>query len=140
MEEECIFCKIARGEVKAEKIYEKESVVAFLDVNPKTLGHSLVIPKKHVSRMTDLEDGLIRDVFIATKEVMQMLKRALSSGPDGFNIGINDGEVAGQEIPHMHVNIFPRFRGDKGKSVHYIVNNPPSEDISVTANKIRDKA
>jgi len=131
----CIFCKIAKGEAKAEKIYETENVVSFLDINPRAPGHSLVIPKKHVKRLCCLEDELIADIFIATKEVMKILKKTLN--PDAFNIGINDGEVAGQEIPHLHVNIFPRFRGDEGNPVHSIVSNPPLEKVPETAEKIR---
>ncbi len=133
--EECIFCKIARGEAKAEKIYETESVVSFLDINPRAPGHSLVIPKKHVETLADLGDELVADVSKATKKVVVMLKKALS--PDAFIIGINDGKAAGQEIPHLHVNIIPRFKGDGGKPVHSVVDNPPSEEISEMAEKIR---
>lgn len=133
--EECIFCKIVRREVKAEKIYEAENVLSFLDINPRAPGHSLVIPKKHVETLADLEDELVADVFKATKKVVLMLKKAIH--PDAFIIGINDGRAAGQEIPHLHVNIIPRFRGDGGKPVHGVVDNPPSEEISETAEKIR---
>ena len=133
--EECIFCKIARGGAKAEKIYEAENVVSFLDINPRAPGHSLVIPKKHVETLADLEDELVADVFKATKKVVMMLKKAIY--PDAFIIGINDGKAAGQEIPHLHVNIIPRFEGDGGKPVHSVVNNPPPEEISEIAEKIR---
>lgn len=133
--EECVFCKIARGEAKAEKIYETENVVSFLDINPRAPGHSLVIPRKHVETLADLESELVADVFKATKKVVLMLKKAL--GPDAFIIGINDGKVAGQEIPHLHVNVIPRFKGDGGKPVHSVVNNPPSEEVSEMAEKIR---
>jgi histidine triad (HIT) family protein len=134
--EECIFCKIARREAKAEKIYETENVVCFLDINPRAPGHSLIIPKKHAETLADLENELIADLFKATKRVVVMLKKAIN--PDAFIIGINDGKAAGQEIPHLHVNIIPRFRGDGGKPVHYVVNNPPSEEVSEMAEKIRN--
>ncbi|MFH1328671.1 MAG: HIT family protein [Candidatus Bathyarchaeota archaeon] len=132
---ECVFCRIAEGEEKAEKIYETDSVVSFLDINPKAPGHSLVIPKKHVKLLSDLDERLVVDVFKVTKDVVGILKKALN--PDAFNIGINDGRTAGQEIPHFHVNIFPRFKGDGGRCIRYIVNNPPIEEISETAKKIR---
>ena len=131
---ECVFCKIVEGSLKAERIYETESVLAFLDINPRAPGHSLVIPKKHVSLLADLEDELVADMFIATRETLKILKKALN--PDGFNIGINEGKAAGQEIPHLHVNVFPRFGGDGGKPVHSVVNNPP-ENISEIVDKIR---
>ncbi len=131
---ECVFCKIVEGSLKAERIYETGGVLAFLDINPRAPGHSLVIPKKHVSLLADLEDELVAELFIATREMLKILKKALN--PDGFNIGINEGKAAGQEIPHLHVNVFPRFGGDGGKPVHSVVNNPP-ENISEIAGKIR---
>ena len=134
--EECIFCKIARGEVKAEKIYETENVVSFLDINPRAPGHSLVIPKKHAEKLADLENELVADVFKATKKVVIMLKKALS--PDAFTIGINDGKAAGQEIPHLHVNIIPRFEGDGGKPIHSVVYNPPNKGVSEVAREIKE--
>ncbi len=133
--DECIFCKIVRGEIPAENIYETESTLAFLDINPRSLGHTLVIPKEHVESLGELEDKLVSDVFNTTRDVMDLLKKALN--PHGFNVGINDGAAAGQEIPHLHVNIFPRFSGDGGGPVHAVVSNPPSEEVSETAKKVR---
>lgn len=132
---ECIFCKIARGEEEAEKVYESDKVVAFLDIKPRSPGHTLVMPKKHVEVLTELENELLFEIFKAVKKVENMLKRALN--PDAFNVGINDGKDAGQVIPHLHVNIFPRFEDDKGGPVHLVVDNPPSESISKTAERIR---
>jgi histidine triad (HIT) family protein len=131
----CIFCRIARGEIAAEKIYETDHVMAFLDIRPRAPGHSLVIPKKHVETLADLKNDLVGEVFKAVKEVMKLLKKAIS--PDAFTVGINDGRVAGQEIPHLHVNIFPRFEGDGGKPVHSVVHNPPTEGLSKMGERIR---
>ena len=131
----CIFCKISNGEIRAKKIFETENAISFLDINPRAPGHSLVIPKKHVITLAELEDKLIVEVFKMTREVVKMLKITLS--PDAFSIGINDGKASGQEIPHLHVNIFPRFRDDGGKTVHSIVNNPPSDKISEISEKIK---
>lgn len=132
--EECIFCKIGREEAEAERVYETDDVVAFLDIRPRALGHTLVIPKKHVETLIDLDAELVADVFKVTKKVVEMLKKSIN--PDAFTIGINDGKAAGQEIPHLHVNI-PRFEGDGERPVHAVINNPPSRDISETAEKIR---
>ncbi|MFO7966673.1 MAG: HIT family protein [Archaeoglobaceae archaeon] len=133
----CIFCKIAGGEIPAEKIYETENSIAFLDINPRSPGHTLVIPKEHVESLRELDDNRVSDIFNTTRDVMNLLKKALD--PDGFNVGINDGAAAGQEIPHLHVNIFPRFSGDDGGPVHAVVNNPPSEEVSETAKKVRSQ-
>ncbi|MFN4133556.1 MAG: HIT family protein [Candidatus Hadarchaeales archaeon] len=135
---ECVFCKIARGEIKAEKIYETHSAVAFLDIKPRAPAHTLVIPKSHVETVADLDDELAGEIFKTVRKTVELLKKAIS--PDAFTIGINDGRASGQEIPHLHFNIFPRFFGDGGKPVHAVVNNPPKENISEMAEKIREAA
>jgi histidine triad (HIT) family protein len=106
-----------------------------LDIQPRSPGHILVIPKLHAPKLADLDDDLVAEVFRATKDVVKMLEKALK--PDAFTIGINDGEEAGQVIAHLHVNIIPRFRGDGGSAIHSVVHNPPSEDIRETAERIR---
>ncbi len=132
---ECIFCKIVRGEAGAERLLETEHVVSFLDIQPRSPGHSLVIPKTHAVKLADLDDESAAEVFRVTKEVAKMLESALK--PDAFTIGINDGEAAGQVVPHLHVNIMPRFRGDGGAAIHSVVNNPPSEELGEMAARIR---
>jgi len=132
---ECIFCRIARNEASAERILETEHVVSFLDIQPKSLGHTLVIPKRHATRLADLSNELASEVFKATKDVVGMLEKALK--PDAFTIGINDGVGAGQEVPHLHVNVIPRFKGDGARAIHSVVHNPPREDIMHTAERIR---
>ena len=133
--EDCIFCKIVEGEIESETIHETENVLSFLDAKPRAPGHSLVIPKKHVQYLHKLNDDILGEVFKAAKKVEQKLKKVLD--PDAFTIGINDGEAAGQEIPHLHVNIIPRFRDDGGKPIHAVVNNPPKEEISEIGKKLR---
>ena len=131
----CIFCKIALGEAHAEKIYVTKTVISFLDINPRSRGHSLVIPKKHVQVLADLEDELLVDVVLMVKRVVKSLKNTLNS--EAFTIGINDGEEAGQEIPHLHINIIPRSKTDGGKPVQHVVENPPQEAVSDVAQLIR---
>jgi histidine triad (HIT) family protein len=131
----CIFCKIAGGEAHAEKIYETKTVIAFLDINPRSRGHSLVIPKKHIQALADLEDELLVDVMLMVKRIVKTLKNTLNS--EAFTIGINDGEEAGQEIPHLHINIIPRSKNDGGQPVQHVVDNPPQEAISDLAQMIR---
>lgn len=132
---DCVFCKIVTGEMNSEKIFETEKAFSFLDINPKAPGHSLAVPKKHVKRLTELEDEIVGEIFKVTKKVEKALDSALN--PDGFTIGINDGRAAGQEIPHLHVNLLPRFRDDRGGSIHSIVNNPPEEEIPEIAERVR---
>ena len=133
--EQCIFCQIAHKKASAEMILETEGTVSFLDIQPRSPGHSLVIPKVHAPRLADLDDDLVAEVFRATKDVVKILEKALS--PDALTIGINDGEEAGQVIAHLHVNVIPRFRGDGGRAIHSVIHNPPSESIRETAERIR---
>ncbi len=136
MEENCIFCQIVQGKMDSEKIHETENVISFLDANPRAPGHSLVIPKKHIKILQNLEDDIIAETFKVAKKVEKSLQEVLD--PDAFTIGINDGEAAGQEIPHLHVNIIPRFQEDSGGPIHSVVNNPPKKDISEIAEEIRE--
>lgn len=132
---DCIFCKIVNGGIESEKIYETDNVISFLDINPRTPGHTLVIPKEHVEVLTELKDEIACEIFKVTKKVEEMLKESLD--PDAFTIGINDGRAAGQEIPHLHINVLPRFEGDGGTPIHSVVKNPPKEEVSEIARKIR---
>jgi len=104
---ECIFCKIVRGEVSAFKVYENESVLAFLDINPRSYGHTLVIPKKHYETLDLLPDEETAMLFAAVKNIAAMLLKKL--GACGFNLVVNNGKAAGQVIPHVHVHIIPRY-------------------------------
>jgi len=104
--ETCVFCKIAEGIFSCYKVYEDDFVIAFLDINPLTLGHTLVVPKKHVAKITELEDEEVAKLFKAVKKVAKLISEKLS--PD-FNIIINQGEKADQIIPHLHVHIVPRY-------------------------------
>lgn len=108
---ECIFCRIVRGSLPSTKIFENESMVALMDIKPITKGHVLVIPKKHVELLTELDDHLVGQMFIMGKKVASALK----SSPlncRGVNYIMADGEEAGQEIFHAHLHVIPRYRGD----------------------------
>jgi histidine triad (HIT) family protein len=132
----CIFCKIVKGDIKAEKVYEDDHAVAFLDVHPIAPGHTLVIPKHHAPMLTAVEDDEIGPFFLVAKKVAGMLTAALT--PDGFTMGINQGSVSGQSVDHLHFHLIPRWHGDNGKSIHSVVSNEPKERIEVIAEKIRN--
>jgi len=129
----CIFCEIVNKKIPAEVVYEDGFVLAFLDANPKTLGHTLVIPKKHRERLIDLKEEEIHPFFLGLKKVVLLLQEKLS--PDGFNIGANQGEHAGQVVPHLHFHILPRFKNDGGGNFQSVVSNPPQ----ITLQEIRKK-
>jgi histidine triad (HIT) family protein len=134
---DCIFCKIVEGEVPAEKVYENDDIVAFLDVNPRSLGHTMVIPKIHVSNLLELPDDKVEPFFKGVKMVSEMIEKALS--PSGYTMGLNHGKVSGQVVDHLHFHIIPRFEGDNGGSIQDVINNPSEEKLSDIAEKIRQK-
>ncbi|MHA1169799.1 MAG: HIT family protein [Candidatus Hodarchaeales archaeon] len=109
-EKECIFCKIVKGEIPCYKLYEDDETIAFLDINPATKGHSLVIPKSHADNMNKASGEIIVSVYKTVKKVSDMIFEKLN--PDGYNVLQNNGIVAGQMINHLHVHIVPRYLDD----------------------------
>lgn len=109
-EETCIFCLIAKGEIPCAKVYEDDSILAFLDLSPVHPGHTLVIPKEHYKDMLHVPCELGSAVFSALKKVGSAVMRA--TGASGFNVMQNNGSAAGQAVFHIHWHIIPRFDGD----------------------------
>lgn len=132
---DCLFCQIAGKQIPAEVVYENDNTLAFLDVQPKAPGHTVVIPKSHRETIWDLTEAEVGDVFMTVKEVSRMVSKAL--GADGLNVGINHKAAGGQVVNHLHVHILPRFVGDGGTSLQGIVNNPPQKSQREIGEKIR---
>lgn len=107
---DCIFCKIAKGEIPCNRIYEDKDALAFLDIRPASPkgGHTLVVPKKHYELVTDIPDGLLKKMIIIAKKVA----KALMKDFDGVNIVQNNKKVAGQYVPHAHFHVIPRLEND----------------------------
>jgi len=110
MPDECIFCKILQGEVPSSKVYENEKIFAFLDLNPVNPGHTLVIPKKHYQDIEKIPEDLLIEMVKAVKKIGLAIKEGLEA--KGYNIGLNNGRVAGQLVPHVHFHVMPRKIGD----------------------------
>ncbi len=106
----CIFCKIVSGTLPAARILETPRVLAFLDIAPVNYGHTLVIPKGHYPNLLDLPDDLWLEMGQACRRVAQALRTALEA--QGFNLGMNNFEAAGQEVFHAHVHVIPRYFTD----------------------------
>jgi histidine triad (HIT) family protein len=118
-----IFRKILNGEIPSRDVYEDEDTYAFLDVNPLARGHTLVIPKQDAEALEDLEDGGAA-LFETVRRLAPRVADAV--GAPAYNIGLNNGEEAGQEVPHVHFHVVPRFDGDGGHPIHAIQPSPPS--------------
>ena len=108
----CIFCKIVAGQVPCTKLYEDEDVLAFLDINPVTYGHTLVISKEHYSTFLSTPKGIMNKVMNVAQRIGQVQIEQL--GAKGVNILINSYEAAGQVVPHFHVHVIPRYTAKDG--------------------------
>jgi histidine triad (HIT) family protein len=106
----CIFCDIVGGRAKADRIYEDEDILAFLDINPVNPGHALVIPKGHYETFLDIPDRLMGPLGVATRRVSAALMQVTKVG--GFNLMMNNYRVANQLVPHAHFHVVPRREGD----------------------------
>lgn len=109
--DDCIFCKIIKGEIPSYKLYEDDQTLAFLDAFPGTKGHSLVIPKAHYTDILDTPADVYANLIKVASKLAKSLKEALNY--DGINIMQHSGASAGQTVFHIHVHLFPRWEGDK---------------------------
>lgn len=123
MPEGCIFCRIVEGEAPARTVYEDERTMAFLDVNPLSKGHTLIITKDHHERFDDLPEEAGRALMSSIQRLTPAIEDAV--GADGTNIGFNNGAAAGQEIEHIHGHVIPRFEGDGGRPIHAVAGQNP---------------
>jgi histidine triad (HIT) family protein len=140
-EENCIFCKIVRGEVPASVIFEDDICIAFMDVFPINEGHSLLIPKKHFVNMFDVDEDVVAHLAIRLVDLTKRVKKA--TGEEGVINIVANGEGAGQEVPHLHFHAIPRSKG-----ALFGFKFPPGHrdsmadrnDLDSVAKKIRDSA
>jgi histidine triad (HIT) family protein len=107
---DCIFCRIAAGELPGEVVLDTPLVLAFLDIAPVHYGHTLIIPKDHYQNLLDLPDDLWREMGRAARKVAQALQQSFYAR--GFNLGMNNFEAAGQVVFHAHLHVIPRYQND----------------------------
>jgi len=108
--EDCIFCKILAGELPAQKVQEDERTVAFLDINPWTRGHAVVIPRRHSANLLEIPYEDLADVAATAKRLAARMRDTL--GCDGINLLNSCGSAAWQTIFHFHMHVIPRYEGD----------------------------
>lgn len=107
MSEDCIFCKIVAGDIPATKIYENNDVLAFMDINPWDKGHVLVIPKEHFDPITNVPADVLKEIMVVVKKVVAAQMKGLKA--TGVSIAQSNGKSAGQEVPHVHFHLIPRY-------------------------------
>ena len=128
---DCVFCRIIEGDLPGHVVFETENVVAFLDTNPVSEGHTLVVPKTHVEDIHGADDmGFLMDALV---KVSDALEEAFD--PEGINIAQNNGEAAGQEVFHLHFHVTPIYKGDE-LEINY--NRSDLRHGSETAEKISE--
>jgi histidine triad (HIT) family protein len=128
----CIFCKIANGKINARIIGQNDKAVAFLDANPLSIGHTLVIPKSHYEKIQEMNSEYSSAVFGLLWKVSSAVEKA--TGVNASTIAIHNGREAGQEVPHVHVHIIPRNTDDGAGPIHSLfktrpVSNPEEMDF-----------
>lgn len=106
----CIFCKIAAGEIPSATLYEDEDFRVILDLGPASKGHALILPKQHYANLYELPDELAEKVIRLAKKMVIAMTKALQC--DGFNVVQNNGEAAGQTVFHFHMHLIPRYKDD----------------------------
>ena len=131
---DCIFCKIANGEIPASTVYEDDMFRVILDMSPATKGHALILPKKHMADIFEMDSETAEKVFVLTAKVAKGMKAALNC--DGLNIVQNNGEVAGQTVFHFHMHIIPRYEGD-GQNINWVPGTSEAEERERVAQQIR---
>ena len=108
--DDCIFCKLANGDIPVDAIYEDDLVKVIFDAGPASEGHVLIIPKSHADGIYDLTDEQAERIFAVAVKVSNALKKAFE--PDGLNVVQNNGDIAGRTVFHFHMHLIPRYKGD----------------------------
>ena len=110
-DDNCIFCKLANGEIPTATLYEDEDFRVILDASPAAKGHALILPKQHYANLYELDDSVASKVLVLAKKMITKMTDIL--GCDGYNIVQNNGEAAGQTVFHFHMHLIPRSKGDE---------------------------
>ncbi|MCQ2507541.1 MAG: HIT family protein [Dorea sp.] len=109
----CIFCKLANGQIPTATIYEDDDFRVILDAAPAAKGHALILPKEHYANLYELDDDVVAKVLPLAKKLVTKMTDVL--GCDGYNVVQNNGEAAGQTVFHYHMHLIPRYKGDNAR-------------------------
>ncbi len=130
----CIFCKIANGEIPSRTIYENDLFRVILDNGPATEGHALVLPKDHYANLFEIPADTAAEAMKTAQTVAGMLKEKLHA--DGLNLVQNNGETAGQTVHHFHMHIIPRYKGD-GQNILWKPGHPSDQELDAVLGRIK---
>ncbi|KAK2744040.1 Adenosine 5'-monophosphoramidase [Myotisia sp. PD_48] len=129
----CIFCKIIKGEIPCMKLFESDRVLAFLDIQPLSRGHALVIPKHHGSKLTDIPDDSLREMLPVAKSI------ALATGAENYNILQNNGKLAHQFVDHVHFHVIPKPNAEEGLTVGWPMKESDKSELQALCEELKSK-
>jgi len=130
----CLFCGIVAGDVPAQVVDSDEHTVAFMDINPATRGHALVVPRQHAADLFEISDEDLERTIIAARRLARKVKAALE--PDGFNVLNSCGAAAWQTVFHFHLHVVPRYEDDP-LELPWVPSEGDADEIAAAADKIR---
>ena len=137
---DCIFCKIANGEIPSKTLFENEKFRVIMDIRPATRGHILIIPKEHYADIYDIKESFLSEGFLLAGKLARQMTKAL--GCHGFNIVQNNGKAAGQTVFHFHIHLIPRYEED-GVSLGWkdkeITDKELDELLQVITSEVKEK-
>ena len=130
----CIFCKIAAGEIPSKTVYEDEDFRVILDLGAASEGHALILPKEHYANLMELDEATAAKILPLAGKVSKAMMKGLNC--DGLNLVQNNGAEAGQTVMHFHLHMIPRYKGGN-EVIEWTPGNPTSEEMEATAEKIK---
>ncbi len=133
--DDCIFCKIANGEIPSQTLYEDGRFRVILDLGPAARGHALVLPKEHAENLFELSEEEAGEAFALARKMAGRLKQKLDC--DGLNLVQNNGETAGQTVPHFHIHVIPRYKDD-GQKINWVPGRPSQEELEAVRRQITE--
>jgi len=132
LKDDCLFCKIIQGKIPCKKVYENETVFAFLDINPIAVGHTLVIPKYHAAQCHEVPE----DYMAGIGKALSVVAKAV--GAKNYNILQNNGSIAHQAVFHVHFHIIPKD-AKQGLGIQWPATNPSGDELEKTAEEIKSR-
>lgn len=131
--DDCIFCKIANGDIPSKTLFEDERFRVILDLAPATRGHALILPKEHAADLFELPEEIAAGALVVAKKVAAKMSEKLHC--DGLNLVQNNGEAAGQTVAHFHIHMIPRYRDD-GQQINWIPGGSTEEGLEAVKREI----
>ncbi|KAL9037150.1 MAG: hypothetical protein Q9214_005827 [Letrouitia sp. 1 TL-2023] len=129
----CIFCKIIKGDIPSFKLFESERVLAFLDIQPLSLGHALVVPKHHGAKLTDIPDESLTEILPVAKKLAQVVNA------ENYNVLQNNGRLAHQEVDHVHFHMIPKPNQHEGLGIRWPAQATDMDKLKTLFNELKAK-